>query len=55
LTTHPEGEGKIWGFTMSQGQSGNCVGCGNIEITVIDFGKIPINGFSTKQECEAAR
>ena len=47
--------GKTWGFSISQGQRGNCVGCGNIEITVIDFGIIPLNGFPTRQECEAAR
>ena len=44
-----------WGFTISQGQRGNCVGCGNIQITVIDIGKIPIFGFPTKNECESAR
>ena len=44
-----------WGFTLSQGQRGNCVGCGNIQITVIDFGTIPINGFPTRQACESAR
>jgi hypothetical protein len=44
-----------WGFTVTQGQRGNCVGCGDIEITVINFGSIPVNGFSTRQECEVAR
>jgi len=44
-----------WGFTVSQGQRGNCVGCGNIQINVIDFGTIPINGFPTRQTCESVR
>jgi hypothetical protein len=44
-----------WGFTVTQGQRGNCSGCGDIKITVINFGSIPVSGFPTKQECEAAR
>jgi hypothetical protein len=44
-----------WGFTISQGQRGNCVGCGDIEITVINIGNIPMYGFSTRQECETVR
>ncbi|MDR1348797.1 MAG: hypothetical protein LBJ63_10335 [Prevotellaceae bacterium] len=44
-----------WGFTVTQGQSGNCVGCDDIKITVINIGSIPVNGFPTRQECEAAR
>ncbi|MDR1652777.1 MAG: hypothetical protein LBS01_03850 [Prevotellaceae bacterium] len=44
-----------WGFTVTQGQRGNCVGCDNIKITVIDIGRIPLFGFPTRQECEAVR
>jgi len=44
-----------WGFTVSQGQRGNCTGCGDIQITVINIGTIPVYGFPTRQECEAAR
>ncbi|MDR1169462.1 MAG: hypothetical protein LBK97_01340 [Prevotellaceae bacterium] len=44
-----------WGFTVTQRESGNCKGCDNIQITVVDFGSIPVNGFPTRQDCEYAR
>ena len=48
--------GKKWGFTISQRQSGNCTNYGDVKIIVYDYiGNMPINGFSTQQECEQMR
>ena len=48
--------GAKWGFTISQMQSGNCTNYGDVYIVVYDYiGNLPVNGFSTQQECELIR